>query len=152
MGRCLVEAFEDAVELVFGNAFSVVADGDADIFVIVGECYVNVSTSGSELKGIRQQVDDDFVEIVAVNPYWQLLCIALVGKLYVLGLGLLREEGIDVAYERNEFRLAHVHLHLPLVNLTQVHHLVDEAENTLCVAADGLVDAPAMDVIVLLDE
>ena len=62
------------------------------------------------------------------------------------------EEGVDVVDEAHEITLAHTHLHLSLVNLPEVHHLVDQAEDALGIAADGLVDALALRVFLFLDE
>ena len=70
----------------------------------------------------------------------------------VLVLRLLGKERVDVANERHQIGLAHAHLHLSLVNLSEVHHLVDESQDTLRIAADGLVDTPAMRVVILFDK
>ena len=74
------------------------------------------------------------------------------GELDLTGLRLMCEEGVDVVDEAHEVALAHTHLHLSLVNLTEVHHLVDQAEDALGIAADGLIDALALWVVLFLDE
>ena len=76
----------------------------------------------------------------------------VVAKLYVLGLGLLGKEGVDVVDEADEVGLAHLHLHLSLIDFPQVHHLVDESENALGIAAHGLVEALALRFFILFDE
>ena len=73
-------------------------------------------------------------------------------ELDVLVLGLLGKQRVDVVDECHQVRLAHVHLHLALVNLSEVHHLVDKTQNALCVAPDGLVDATPVRVVIVLDE
>ena len=59
---------------------------------------------------------------------------------------------MDVAYKRNQFRFAHVHLHLSLVNLTEVHHLVDEAEDSLGITFDCLIYSLSLWVVIVLYE
>ena len=73
-------------------------------------------------------------------------------ELDVLVLRLLGKQLVDVADERHQVGLAHVHLHLSLVNLSQVHHLVDEAQDSFGIAANRIIDASAVRVVVLLDE
>ena len=70
----------------------------------------------------------------------------------VLGGGLLLEELVLVADERDEVGLPHVHNHLSLVDFPQVHHLVDEVQDALRVLLDNLVDALPLWVFVGLDE
>ena len=41
---------------------------------------------------------------------------------------------------------------LTLVNLAEVHHLVDEPEDTLGITTDSLVDTATMGVVVLFDK
>ena len=48
----------------------------------------------------------------------------LIAEFDVFGLGLLGKQRIDVVYKANQVSFAHVHHHLTLVNLSQVHHLV----------------------------
>ena len=152
MSGCLIEAFENALELVGRDALTGITNANADILLVVGKRDVYLSASRCELEGIGEEVDDDLVEIVAVNPYGQLIGIMIEGELDILCLSLLQEEGVDITHEGYELGLTHVHLHLTFVNLTQVHHLVDESENTFGITADGLIDAAAMDVVILLDE
>ena len=76
----------------------------------------------------------------------------LIAERDALHLCLVLEEGVDVLHERHEVGLRHVHLHHSLVDLSQVHELVDEAEDALRVAANGLVDAAAVRIVVLLHE
>ena len=152
MSGRLIEAFEDALELVGRDALTGITNANADILLVVSQRDIYLSASRGELEGIGEEVDDDLVEIVAVNPYGQLIGIMVEGELDILCLSLLREEGVDVTHKGYEFSLTHVHLHLTFVYLTQVHHLVDESENTFGITADGLIDAAAMDVVILLDE
>ena len=103
-------------------------------------------------EGIREDVDNDFVEISSVNPDRQDIVLVLIAELDVLGLGLLGKQGVNVADKTDKVRFAHVHRHLSLVNLSQVHHLVDKSKNTLCITADCLVDTASVWVVVLFDE
>ena len=152
MSGRLIEAFENALELVGRDALTGITNANADILLVVSQRDIYLSASRGELEGIGEEVDDDLVEIVAVNPYGQLIGIMIEGELDILCLSLLQEEGVDITHEGYELGLTHVHLHLTFVYLTQVHHLVDESENTFGITADGLIDAAAMDVVILLDE
>ena len=64
----------------------------------------------------------------------------------------MAEEGVDIVDEAHEVLLAHAHLHLALVDLTEVHHLVDEVQDALGVAADGLIDILTLGVVLILDQ
>ena len=48
----LVETFEDALQLVFGNFLAIVADGNIGILIIVTDVDGNFSTSRCELESI----------------------------------------------------------------------------------------------------
>lgn len=85
------------------------------------------TTGRCELERVRQDIDDDLVKVVTVYPYWQHLGVVLIAELDVLRLRLLGEEGMDISDETNQVCLTHMHLHLSFVNLTEVHHLVDES-------------------------
>ena len=80
------------------------------------------------------------------------LSLVLKVKLNVLALGLLGKQCVDVVDEAHHVGFAHVHLHLSLVNLSQVHHLVDESENTLGITTDGFVNCFAAGIVVVLDK
>ena len=95
--------------------------------VVVCQVDANLTACRRELKGVREDVDNDLVEVGTVNPHRQLGGIVLVGEGDALGLGLLGKQGVDVTDEGDELGLAHVHLHQSLINLTQVHHLVDKS-------------------------
>ena len=56
---------------------------------------------------------------------------------------------IDEAYHVG---LAHVHRHLSLVYLSEVHHLVDEVEDTLGFPVNQLLDALSDRLLAFLDE
>ena len=73
-------------------------------------------------------------------------------KFNLLGLSLIVEEVVDVLYKSYKIGLAHSHLHLALVDLTQVHHLVNQAEYSFCITFDGLIDSPSVGVVIGLDE
>ena len=151
-GGQLIEAVEDAFHLVGGNLLTIVVDRQDGLTVVVGDVDADDAARLGELEGIRQDVDHHLVEVAAVEPDGQLVGVVFVGELYVLGLGLLGKERVDVVDKPDEVGFAHVQLHLSLIDLAQVHHLVDESENTLGIAAHGLVEAMALRVVVLFDE
>ena len=66
--------------------------------------------------------------------------------------GLMLEQRVEFLDEAHKVCFPHAHLHLSLVNLAQVHHLVDESQNALGIAAHNLVDAPLLRVFFALDE
>ena len=56
--------------------------------------------------GIRHQINHYFVEIVTINPYWQVLNIAMViDKINLLQTSLFDEVGIDITQQVNEITL-----------------------------------------------
>ena len=118
----------------------------------MGDTDVNLSARRGELEGVGENIDDDLVEVATVNPYGQLLCIMLVREGYLLAARLMLKQGVDVLHECDEVGLLHVHLHHALVDLPEVHHLVDEVQDALGISLDGLVDTPSLRIVVLLDE
>ena len=76
----------------------------------------------------------------------------VIAELYVLSLCLLGKQVVYIAQETDQLRFAHMHLHLSLINLSQIHHLVDESENTFGITANGFIDAATMGIVILLDE
>ena len=76
----------------------------------------------------------------------------LILEVDVLGHCLLSEEFVALVDESHHICFAHVHHHLSLVDFAEVHHLVDEVEDTLRVFPDNLVDALSVRLLVFLDE
>ena len=76
----------------------------------------------------------------------------IVGKAYLLGLSLILKEVVDILDEGHEVGFRHAHLHLPLINLSEVHHLIDKTQYSLGIAFDGLIHMTTVGVIVILDE
>ena len=126
-GWRLVEAFKDALQLVFRNLFAIVEDADRCLFLVGSQCDTYLATCGCKLKRIRQDIDDDLVEVATVYPCHDTFLVAVEVEQDVLVLRLLGKQRINVVDEAYQVGVAHVQLHLALVNLSQVHHLVDEA-------------------------
>ena len=118
----------------------------------MGDVDVDFSSRGSEFEGVGEDVHHHLVEVSAVNPYGQRFGVVLVGKADLLGVGLMLEERVYFFDKRDEVGFLHVHLHHALVDFPEVHHLVDEVENSLSIALDGFVDAASMRVVVLFHE
>ena len=59
---------------------------------------------------------------------------------------------MDVAYKVHKVSLLHVHAHHTLVYFTQVHHLVDEVDDTLGISLNGLIYALSLWVAVLFHQ
>ena len=74
------------------------------------------------------------------------------GELDALGHRLLAEEFVFIANEGNHIGLAHVHHHLSLVNLSQVHHLVNQVQDSFRVLTHHIVDALSVSVFIFLDQ
>ena len=113
---------------------------------------VHLATGRRILERIGEDVHHHLVEVLAVYPYGQLVAVVLIDQTDVLRLGLVSEEFVQVAHKRHEVGFAHVHGHQSLVNLPEVHHLVDEVEYSLSVSLDDFVDAVAGRVGVFLHE
>ena len=74
------------------------------------------------------------------------------GELDALGNRLLAEEFVFIANKGNHIGFAHVHHHLSLVNLSQVHHLVDQVQDSFRVLTHHIVDALSVSVFIFLDQ
>ena len=69
-----------------------------------------------------------------------------------LGYRLLAEEFVFIANKGNHIGFAHVHHHLSLVNLSQVHHLVNQVQDSFRVLAHHIVDALSVGVFIFLNQ
>ena len=151
-GRRLVEAFEDLVELILGNLFAIISNGDGGTLGVVSEADAYLTTRRCVLEGIGEHIHHHLVEVGTIDPHWQGVCIVIKAQLDALRLGLRLEEGIDILDEADQIGLAHAHLHLPFVDLPKVHHLIDETQDALRIATDGLIDTLALRIVLMLDE
>ena len=151
-GFGLIETFKDLIELILRYLLTIVANSDRGMLVVMGKADAYLSARRGVLKGIGDHIDHHFVEVRTVNPYGQAVAVVLEQEVDLARLGLMAEEGIDVVDKPDEVLLTHVHLHLSLVDLTQVHHLVDEVQDALGIAADGLVDTLAVGVLLVFDK
>ena len=148
----LIEAFENLLHLISWNTLARVLDKQLRLFLVVLHPDFHLSSRGRELKGVRQQVHHHLVEVLTVYPYRQAVGVVHIAQLDVLTARLHLEERVQVLHERYEVGLAHAHHHLSLLNLPQVHHLVNQMQNTLRIALNGLIHAVAVRIGVLLDE
>ena len=76
----------------------------------------------------------------------------LKGELDALGYRLLAEEFVFIANKGNHIGFAHVHHHLSLVNLSQVHHLVNQVQDSFRVLTHHIVDALSVSVFIFLNQ
>ena len=120
--------------------------------VVVLQVDRHLSSRGRELKRVRQQVHHHLVEVFAVYPNRQSVGVVLIAQFDVLTARLHLEERVQILHERYEVSLTHAHHHLSLLDLPQVHHLVDQVQDTLGVALNGLIYPMTMRIGVLLDE
>ena len=75
-----------------------------------------------------------------------------IGQGQTLRLGLMFKEVVDLLDECYEVCLCHMHLHLSFVNLSQIHHLVDEAQDTFGISFYSFIDTFALWVFLILDQ
>ena len=134
-GGSLIEAFEDAFQLVLVDARTGVRHGNLDIILqgaaalgvmALAQDNADISAVGRVLEGIGKDVDQDFIKVVAVNPGIEFVRLVLEGEGDVLLLRLEREELVEVVDEDHEVRPAERHLHLPLVDAADVEQLVEQ--------------------------
>ena len=152
IGGRLVEAFEDAFQFVGRNGFAVVGYSYRGVLLVVAGLDEDDAASGCELESVGEQVHHHLVEVGAVYPHRQCAVLMLEEQLYLLGLSLVFEKAVYIVEEPDEVGFLHAHLHHSLVDFPEVHHLVDESEYTLCVAAHSLVDTLPLGVFVFFDE
>ena len=112
----------------------------------------NISTYLSIFKGIRDDVDQDFVKVTSVNPYRKTIAVVLEFQIDLLVTSLFSEERAHIIDERNHIRFTHVHSHLSLVDFSQIHHLVDEVEYTLGISSHSLVNMLMVHILILLHQ
>ena len=105
-----------------------------------------------KFEGIGKNVHNHLVKITTVYPDGQFIVIMFVGEGQEFCLGLVVEKVIDIFHELDQVCFCHAHLHLAFVNLSQVHHLVDEVENAVCVSFDDLIDAFALWILLVLNQ
>ena len=151
-GRRLVEPFEYLVELVLGNLFAIISNGDGGTLGVVSEADAYLTTRRCVLEGIGEHIHHHLVEIGTVDPHRQGISIVIETQFDALRLGLRLEEGIDILDEGYQIGLAHAHLHLSLVDLPEVHHLIDETQDALRITTDGLIDTLALRIVLVLDK
>ena len=151
-GRQLVESLENMLQLIFGYSLSTVTNGNLGVCIVVCDMDADVATWRRKLKGIREDIHHHLVEVATIHPYGQLIRIVVKAEPDVLHLGLLCKQGIDIVHETNEVGFAHTHLHLSLVNLPEVHHLVNQSQDTFSIAPDSLIESAPLWVIVLLHQ
>ncbi len=120
--------------------------------MVVGDLDVDLAARRGELEGIGEYVEDYLVEILPVDPYRQLVGVVLETERYLLRLGLMLEHVVDILGKCDEVSLLHPHLHHALINLTEVHHLVDQVEDALCIALDGEIDIMSLGIAVLFHQ
>ena len=120
----LIETFEDLVELVGRNLFAIVADCDDSLIVVMGKTDIDLSASRGILEGVGEDIHQNLVEIGAIEPDGESLCIVVESKADAFRLRLTLKERVDLLDECHKIRLTHTHLHLSLVDeagISRVH-------------------------------
>ena len=154
VGMCLalVEPLEDTVYLVLWYSLASVVNLNHHILVIMAHCDIHLSPGGGVFERIRQEVDQHLVEVGKVNPYRQVLVFVNELELYLLCFGLIFKHIAYVVDESDDVGLAHSHLHHALFDFPQVHHLVDEVQNTVCISLYGYVCSCSLRVAFILEQ
>ena len=73
-------------------------------------------------------------------------------ELNLLSFGLTVKEIVYVLCKTNKIGFAHTHLHLTFVNLSKVHHLVYQTENSLRITPNSLVNALSVRIGIVFDK
>ena len=118
----------------------------------MGQADANLTAGRGVFESIREYIHKYLIEVLAVNPDWNIFAVVVEQEGYLLGFCLVVEEVVDILYESYKICLAHSHLHLSLINLTQVHHLVYQTEYSFCITSYSLVDALSVGVVIGLDK
>ena len=135
----LVEPLENQFGLVGRNAHAVVADADDGMAGFGAQPQADASSARREFERVRQQVEDNLVEIGRVNPHNRLVLSVFVAQLNLFGLGLIFEIGTYFGQQRNQVGGTEAEFHLTFVNLSYIHQLVDELQKPVGVVIDGAV-------------
>ena len=134
----LVIALEDVLELVLRQSLARIGYADFDLVVRHIEAYVDMSPSGCELQGVRDEVRENLLQLVTVRPRHQgiLHTEAVDGDISLLGV-------VDEVVAHTVDHLHHVELfdaqpQRVVLKLVEVHQLVHELEHPLDIAVgDG---------------
>ena len=134
----LVVALEDILQLVLWQSLARIGDSDLDLIVSHVEAHVDVSASGCELQGVRDEVCENLLQLVAIRPRHE--CVlhaeAVDGDGSLLGV-------VDEVVAHAVDHLHHVELfdaqpQCVVLELVEVHQLVHELEHPLDIAVgDG---------------
>ena len=73
-------------------------------------------------------------------------------ELYLFCLSLIVKEIVDILSKSNKIGFTHTHLHLSFINLSKIHHLVNQAENSFCITPDSLIDALSIRIGIVFDK
>ena len=135
----LGEAVEYRLQHIGGNADPRILDRHGHGLVPVFEVDRDLAALVCELQGVRQEVEDDLLELVRVQGQLERLRRVLVIEpdLSLVGHRLDRRQ--ERRNELDEIDRSDLEPHLPLLELVQVKEVIDELKQLVAVALHRLV-------------
>ncbi len=131
-----LEPQEERLQLVGGNAYTLVLHGDDHVTSLPSYGQPDALIRQRVLEGVGEQVEDDGLHLLAVHPPIEFTLRSVDGVADVL----LVRHGLEVlahlCEERDEFGLLHEQFHLVVLYLTEVQYLVHQAQHALGVLID----------------
>ena len=116
----------------FGSLFSIpdlrgkkIEDVKAD------EKFLEIKSKLLEIEGIGKQIHYNFVQVFRININHQLLHISNELILNMMSVSIRHKHVKDTLQESHQLNLAIVQQELALLNLSDIHHLVNQPQNTL---------------------
>ena len=85
------------------------------------------------LEGIGEDIHQYLVEVIHIHPYLQLRHSVLEAEMYLLLPRHIIEGKHHIINETNHIRFTELHEHLSLIQFTDVHQLIYQTKNTLCI-------------------
>ena len=139
-GLCLVVklivAFEDVFFLCLWDALACIGHRDLDDLARRIQRHIDMSATGGELQGVRQQVGDNLLQLVAIRPCHEGLLFRLFPQTkapecqaFLLHIELKGVE--DVIHGLNHINLLYAQAQGVILEFIEVHQLVDKLKHTL---------------------
>ena len=139
----LEEALEDLLQLVFGDARTIVGHADRGVLPVrIGrrkgetggglfpgddvEREAHLTAGRGELEGVGEQVHHNFLHLVRIHPHSEGLFQAIGDKVDTLGFRVEAEQGGDVPERAGYIHLGHLHLQLLVADAVEVQQLVHQ--------------------------
>ena len=130
----LVVALKDVLLVLLRDTLTRISHHHLDLILVSIQRYVDPTSTRRKLQGVREQIRYNLLEFVAICPSHQLFTHSLTVDGNTLLLGIKLEGVADVVHLLRHVSLFHTQTKGVVLQLVEVHQLVDELEHTLYAA------------------